>query len=78
MSIDYSQDYEAPVVTASVTPLDEGEISLRPKTLRDYTGQERQRRTLRSTSRPPGGAMSRWITFCSTALRAWVRRPWPG
>ena len=46
MSIDYSQDYEAPVVTASVTPLDEGEISLRPKTLRDYTGQEKAKENL--------------------------------
>ena len=46
MSIDYSQDYEAPVVTASVTPRDEGEVSLRPKTLRDYTGQEKAKENL--------------------------------
>ena len=46
MSIDFSQNYEAPVVTASVTPLDEGEISLRPKTLRDYTGQEKAKENL--------------------------------
>ena len=46
MSIDFSQDYEAPVVTASVTPLDEGEFSLRPKTLRDYTGQEKAKENL--------------------------------
>ena len=46
MSIDYSQDYEAPVVAASVTPMDEGEISLRPKTLRDYTGQEKAKENL--------------------------------
>ena len=46
MSIDFSQDYEAPVVTASVTPLDEGELSLRPKTLRDYTGQEKAKENL--------------------------------
>ncbi len=46
MSIDFSQDYEAPVVTASITPLDEGEFSLRPKTLRDYTGQEKAKENL--------------------------------
>ena len=27
MSIDFSQDYEAPIVTAGVTPMDEGEMS---------------------------------------------------
>ncbi len=46
MSIDYSQNYEAPVVTASRTPMDEGEFSLRPKTLRDYTGQEKAKENL--------------------------------
>ena len=46
MSIDYSQDFEAPVVTASVTPMDAGEVSLRPKTLRDYTGQEKAKENL--------------------------------
>ena len=46
MSIDFSQDYEAPVVTASVTPMDDGEVSLRPRTLRDYTGQEKAKENL--------------------------------
>ncbi|MBR4656716.1 MAG: Holliday junction branch migration DNA helicase RuvB [Oscillospiraceae bacterium] len=46
MSIDYSQNFEAPVVTASITPMDEGELSLRPKTLRDYTGQEKAKENL--------------------------------
>ena len=46
MSIDFSKDYEAPVVTASMTPLDEGEVSLRPRTLRDYTGQEKAKENL--------------------------------
>ena len=40
MSIDFTQNYEAPIVTASVTPMDDSEIALRPKTLDDYTGQE--------------------------------------
>ena len=46
MSIDYSQNYEAPVVTASRTPMVEVEFSLRPKTLRDYTGQEKAKENL--------------------------------
>lgn len=46
MSIDFSQDYEAPIVTAALTPADEGEFSLRPKTLRDYTGQEKAKENL--------------------------------
>ena len=46
MSIDFSQDFEAPVVTGSITPMDEGETSLRPKTLRDYTGQEKAKENL--------------------------------
>ncbi len=46
MSIDYSQNTEAPLVTASMTPLDEAEVSLRPRTLRDYTGQEKAKGNL--------------------------------
>ena len=46
MSIDFSKDYEAPVVTASITPMDDGELSLRPRTLRDYTGQEKAKETM--------------------------------
>ncbi len=46
MSIDYSKDFEAPIVTSSITPMDEGELSLRPKTLYDYTGQEAAKENL--------------------------------
>lgn len=46
MSIDFSQDFEAPIVTMAVTPQDEGEFSLRPKTLLDYTGQEKAKGNL--------------------------------
>ena len=46
MSIDFSQNYEAPIVTSSLTPLDETEFTLRPKTLRDYTGQEKAKENL--------------------------------
>ena len=46
MSIDFSKDYDAPLVTSTVTPMDEGELSLRPKTLYEYTGQEKAKENL--------------------------------
>ena len=46
MSLDFSQDYDAPIVTTSLTPNDDGEINLRPKTLADYTGQEKAKGNL--------------------------------
>ena len=46
MSLDFSQEFEAPLVTTSLTPMDEGEPSLRPKCLADYTGQEKAKGNL--------------------------------
>ena len=46
MSLDFSQEYEAPLITTSMTPMDDGEGSLRPKTLADYTGQEKAKGNL--------------------------------
>ncbi|MGN0980970.1 MAG: Holliday junction branch migration DNA helicase RuvB [Candidatus Avoscillospira sp.] len=46
MSLDFSQEMEAPLVTTSRTPMDEGELSLRPRTLADYTGQEKAKGNL--------------------------------
>ncbi len=51
MSIDFSnselnmEDFE-PLVTTSLTREDEGELSLRPKTLREYIGQEKAKKNL--------------------------------
>ena len=47
MSIDFSAQYEEPLVTTSLTSLDEGEVSLRPKRLDDYTGQEKAKGNLK-------------------------------
>ena len=42
MSISFSEDAQQEVVTSSrVLPEDSGEGSLRPRLLRDYTGQEK-------------------------------------
>ena len=46
MSIDFSNEMDAPLITTSVTPLDDGEVTLRPKTLMDYTGQEKAKGNL--------------------------------
>jgi len=46
VSIDYSDEFNAPLVTTSLTPQDEGEVSLRPKMLADYTGQEKAKGNL--------------------------------
>lgn len=46
MSIDFAADLEAPLVTTALTPNDEGEFSLRPKSLLDYTGQEKAKGNL--------------------------------
>ncbi len=37
---------DAPLVTSALTPQDEGELSLRPRTLADYTGQEKAKGNL--------------------------------
>jgi len=46
MSLDFSQEFDAPFVTKSLTPMDDGEVSLRPKYLEDYTGQEKAKGNL--------------------------------
>jgi len=46
MSIDFGKEADAPLVTTTLTPSDEGEISLRPKYLKDYMGQEKAKRNL--------------------------------
>lgn len=46
MSIEFSQEYEAPIVTPNLTAQDAGEVSLRPKLLADYTGQEKAKGNL--------------------------------
>ena len=47
MSIDFSEEMEAPLITTGRTPLDTGEGNLRPQTLRDYTGQEKAKSNLK-------------------------------
>ena len=47
MSIDYSQEEaQAPLITTSLTREDEGEGSLRPRTLTEYIGQEKAKENL--------------------------------
>lgn len=77
MSINFSEDAQQEVVTSSrVLPEDSGEGSLRPRLLRDYTGQEKAKKIFRSASTLRVCAASRSTTCCSTALRVWARRRW--
>ena len=46
MSLNFSQDLEAPMISPTYAPQDAGEIGLRPKLLTDYTGQEKAKRNL--------------------------------
>ena len=46
MSLEFSQDLEAPIISPSYAPQDAGEIGLRPKLLNDYTGQEKAKSNL--------------------------------
>ena len=47
MSIDYSQEEaQAPLITTSLTREDDGEGSLRPRTLAEYIGQEKAKENL--------------------------------
>ena len=70
MSLDFSQDYEAPIVTTSLIPQDDGEVSLRPKTLAEYTGQEKAKENLSVYIE----AARRWTMCCYTVLRDSERR----
>ena len=46
MSIDYGSVPDKPIVSTSLTPEDENEISLRPQTLKEYIGQEKAKDNL--------------------------------
>lgn len=46
MSIEFSQELESPIISPTFTGQDAGEVSLRPKLLADYTGQEKAKGNL--------------------------------
>ena len=47
MSIDFGNDiYEEPIVAKTFLSEDAGEVSLRPKLLKEYIGQEKAKRNL--------------------------------
>ena len=46
MSLEFSKEIDMPLITTTATPMDDGEISLRPKYLDDYTGQEKAKGNL--------------------------------
>ena len=46
MSLEFSEELAAPIISPSYAPLDAGEVGLRPKLLSDYTGQEKAKGNL--------------------------------
>lgn len=78
MSISFSEDAQQEVVTSSrVLPEDSGEGSLRPRLLKDYTGQEKAKENLQvciDAARLRGEPLDHVLLY---ALRAWARRRWP-
>ena len=46
MALEFSQEMDAPIITTSLMPGDSQDASLRPQTLRDYTGQEKAKGNL--------------------------------
>ena len=70
MSIDFSDnggfETEQPLVTTSLTPEDEGEGSLRPKTLAEYIGQEKVKANLKvyvAASKARGEALDHVLLY---------------
>lgn len=47
MSIDFSEEYESPIVSTTFTPEDNNEPSLRPRSLEEYIGQEKAKGNLK-------------------------------
>ena len=46
MSLEFSEEISAPIISPTFSPQDSGEIGLRPKLLSDYTGQEKAKSNL--------------------------------
>ncbi len=46
MSLEFSEELSAPLISPSYAPVDAGEVGLRPKLLSDYTGQEKAKGNL--------------------------------
>ena len=46
MSIEFSQELDAPIISPTYAPQDAGEIGRRPRLLQGYTGQEKAKSIL--------------------------------
>ena len=69
MSIEFSQELDAPIITPTLTGQDAGEV-------RQITpARRKQKETSQSTLKPPGGGGNPWTTHFSTALPAWAKPP---
>ncbi|MFR8333953.1 MAG: Holliday junction branch migration DNA helicase RuvB [Oscillospiraceae bacterium] len=75
MSIEFSQELDAPIITPTLTGQDVGEVSLRPKLLADYTGQEKAKGNLSvyiEAARRRGEPLDHTLLY---GPRAWAKPP---
>ncbi len=55
---------------------EDAEQSLRPRSLAEYVGQDKVKKSLCVYMQAATSAASRWITCCCTARPGWARRRW--
>ena len=73
MSINYSEEqFDEMITSSALLKEDANELSLRPRTLSEYIGQQKAKENL-DVSVPPNCARNRWIMSFSTALRDWEK-----
>ena len=78
MSIDFSQEEtQQPLLSTAHLGEDEGELSLRPRKLTEYIGQEKAKENLSIFIDAAKLRGSLWTMCCSTAPQAWARRRSP-
>ncbi len=75
MSIEFSQELDAPIITPTLTGQDAGEVESVRASLADTPARRKQKETSQSTLKPPGGGGNPWTTHFSTALPAWAKPP---
>ena len=75
---DYEFDFESRITGGDFTEEDgENELSLRPKTLDEYVGQEKVKENLSVFINAAKYAATRSTTFCFTARPGWAKRHCP-
>ena len=69
MSIEFQDGLEERIVSSTLSGMDENEVTLRPQTLSEYTGQEKAKENLTVCIEAASYVENQWITCCYTDLR---------